>query len=68
MFPFNNPFHYLNIVSEQYSFKTIIKRTSFFTTAEGEKIKLDDKEDSLISPYEDQGFMLEQYMQFNKEK
>lgn len=29
-----------------------------FVTAEGRKIKLDNKEDSLIGPYEDQGFLL----------
>ena len=29
-----------------------------FTTAAGRKIKLDNKEDSLIGPYEDQGFLL----------
>ena len=27
-------------------------------TADGKKIKLDNKEDSLVSPYEDQGFLL----------
>ncbi len=29
-----------------------------FTTSQGRKIKLDNKEDSLIGPYEDQGFLL----------
>ena len=29
-----------------------------FITSEGRKIKLDNKEDSLIGPYEDQGFLL----------
>ena len=29
-----------------------------FITSQGRKIKLDNKEDSLIGPYEDQGFLL----------
>ncbi len=40
-------------IGKPRKFKDII-----FTTAEGKKIKLDNKEDSLIGPYEDQGFLL----------
>lgn len=40
-------------IGKPRKFKDII-----FTTATGKKIKLDNKEDSLIGPYEDQGFLL----------